>query len=92
MSGHREAAEDWPRGKDVLDGYEVEKKLGEGLGNATKFWAVFGQSLQKYKDASEEQRKEKKLADPRFGVTFVVTETKPGQLVGDAKTPLAKAE
>jgi hypothetical protein len=66
-----------------------EKKLGAGLGNATKFWAVFDQSLREYQAASEQERKDKKLKDPRFLVTFLISEAKPGQVSGDAKTPLA---
>ena len=68
-----------------------EKKLGEGLGSATKFWAVFEESRKKYDDATEEQRKEKKLKDPRFVTTFLVLETqgKSGWIIGDGKVPLA---
>lgn len=87
---------DTPEAKAKLAAYlaatpkeREEKKLGEGLGNATKFWAVFEKSRQEYDAASEAERKEKKLKDPRFLATFIVTESKPGQLVGDAKTPLA---
>jgi Nucleoside H+ symporter len=66
-----------------------EKKLGEGLGNATKFWAVFEKSRQEYDTASDAERKEKKLKDPRFVTTFVVSESNAGELTGDAKKPLA---
>jgi hypothetical protein len=67
----------------------AEKKLGDGFGSATKFWAVFDHELKQYDDATEEQRKEKKLKDPRFNVTFLVTELKPDWVIGDAKAPLA---
>ncbi|HEY1192269.1 MAG TPA: MFS transporter, partial [Gemmata sp.] len=66
-----------------------EKKLGEGFGPATKFWAVFDKELQDFTAASEDERKEKKLKDPRFNTTFVVKEKGPNLLVGDAKAPLA---
>jgi hypothetical protein len=66
-----------------------EKKLGDGFGPATKFWAVFDKELKEYDSATEEQRKEKKLKDPRFSVTFLVTELKPDWVIGDAKAPLA---
>ena len=49
-----------------------EKKLGEGLGKATKFWAVFEKDQKEYDAATEAERKEKKLKDPRFISTFVV--------------------
>jgi hypothetical protein len=66
-----------------------EKKLGEGLGTATKFWAVFEKDRRDYDSATEAERKEKKLKDPRYVATFVVTEAGRGELRGDAKTPLA---
>ncbi|MDY3551264.1 MFS transporter [Gemmata sp. JC717] len=66
-----------------------DKKLGDGFGPATKFWAVFDRELQEYNAASDAERKDKKLKDPRFAVTFVVTENKPQTLAGDAKAPLA---
>jgi hypothetical protein len=66
-----------------------EKKLGEGLGNATKFWALFEQSKREYDSAAEAERKEKKLKDPRFLTTFTVTENSKEKFTGDAKTPLA---
>ena len=66
-----------------------EKKLGEGLGTATKFWAMFEKARQEYDAATESERKEKKLTDPRFVATFIVTEAGRGKLTGDAKTPLA---
>lgn len=67
----------------------AEKKLGEGLGTATKFWAVFEKDRKEYDAATEAERKEKKLKDPRFVSTFVVTEAGTGKLTGDARTPLA---
>ena len=66
-----------------------EKKLGEGFGPATRFWAVFDKELQDFTAAGENERKEKKLKDPRYSVTFVVKESKPNLMVGDAGTPLA---
>jgi hypothetical protein len=68
-----------------------EKKLGEGLGKATKFWALFDKAKGEWDAASEEQREDKslKLKDPRFLATFVVAGATPGELKGDAKTPLA---
>ena len=68
-----------------------EKKLGEGFGPATKFWAVFDNDLKKYDAATEDERKdkEKKLKDPRFNVTYVVTGGKTDPATGDAKVPLA---
>jgi MFS family permease len=70
-------------------GERVEKKLGEGLGDASKFWAVFNEELTAYKKATEEERKEKKLNDPRFVKTFVISEKQAGTMTGDASTPLA---
>jgi hypothetical protein len=74
----------------------VAKKLGEGIGKATLFWAAFDADLKKYEAASEEDRKnpEKELRDPRFNVTFIVNEQKKDDkgtdwVIGDAKTPLA---
>ena len=66
-----------------------EKKLAEGVGKATTFWAVFEKERKEYDQATEAERKEKKLKDPRFLSTFVVKESRPGEIVGDAKTPLA---
>ncbi len=66
-----------------------EQKLGDGFGPATKFWAMFDKELKEYDAATEEQRKEKKLKDPRFSVTFLVTGAEQGGLKGDAKAPLA---
>jgi hypothetical protein len=69
----------------------AEKKLGEGIGKATLFWAAFDSDLKRYEAATEEERKDaaKGLRDPRFNVTFVVKESKPGEMTGDAKAPLA---
>jgi len=64
-------------------------KLGEGLGKATTFWALFEKQRKEYDAASEAERKEKKLKDPRFLSTFLVKESRPYQLVGNAKAPLA---
>ena len=66
-----------------------EKKLGEGLGNATKFWAVFEKDKAAFDTATPEERAEKKLKDPRFNTMFVVSEGGSPGVVGDAKTPLA---
>jgi len=66
-----------------------EKKLGEGVGKATAFWAVFEKERKDYDAATEAVRKEKKLKDPRFLSTFVVKESKSDGIAGDAKTPLA---
>jgi hypothetical protein len=66
-----------------------EQKLGEGFGPATKFWALFDHDLKKYEAATEAERKEKKLKDPRLNVTFLVTDVKDGRPTGDAKAPLA---
>src|SRR6266545_3086443 len=74
----------------------AEKKLGEGIGKATLFWAAFENDLKKYELATEEERKnpEKELRDPRFNATFVVSEQKKDEkgqdwVIGDAKVPLA---
>jgi len=60
-------------------------KAGSPDGAAAKFWA----KIDEYQNATPEARAEKKLDDPRRVVTFVVTDAKPGQLTGDAQTPLA---
>src|SRR5262245_26831411 len=95
--------------KDKLDWSDAEKaelqkyveakpedraKLAENIGKATKFWAAFEYDLKKYESATATEREEKKLKDPRFTVTFVVSELKKDDknqdwVVGDAKTPLA---
>jgi hypothetical protein len=74
----------------------TEKKLGDGIGKATLFWAAFDSDLKKYEAATEAERKDpkKELHDPRFNVTFVVSEQKKDDkgtdwVIGDAKTPLA---
>ncbi len=67
-----------------------EQKLGEGFGPATKFWATFDYELKRYTSALETERTEKKLKDPRFNATFLVSaDAKSGKLTGDAKAPLA---
>lgn len=68
---------------------EDRAKLAENIGPATKFWAVFNKEKVDYDAATEAERKEKKLKDPRFGKTFVVAEKKPDLTTGDASTPLA---
>ena len=71
----------------------TEKKLGDGIGKATLFWAAFESDLKRYEAATEAERKdpEKGLRDSRFNVTYVVSATPPveGGVVGDAKAPLA---
>jgi len=67
----------------------TEKKLGDGLGTAAKFWAVFDKEQKDYAAATEQERKDKKLKDPRFNVTFLVTEVKPDGILGNAQAPLA---
>jgi MFS family permease len=66
-----------------------QQKLGEGLGSATKFWAVLKKDWAEYDAASPEERAEKKLKDPRPNVTFVVTKHEGNTIIGDAKAPLA---
>lgn len=66
-----------------------EKKLGDGLGNATKFWAVFDKAKAEYDAAGAAERDEKRLKDPRFNTMFVVSERSSAAITGDAKTPLA---
>ncbi len=61
----------------------------KGLGAAAKFWAVFDVDKKKYDDATPEERTEKKLKDPRFGVTFTVTKNDADGIGGNAATPLA---
>jgi len=56
---------------------------------AATFWDKFNAAVTAFDTAGEDERKEKKLDDPRRVVTFVVTDVKPGVLTGDAKTPLA---
>ena len=68
---------------------EDRSKLAENIGKATKFWAVFAKEQKEYDAATEAERKDKKLKDPRFNVTFLVTDLKPGAVNGDAKAPLA---
>ncbi len=73
---------------------EDRAKLAENIGKATKFWAAFDHDLKQYDSATDVERKEKNLKDPRFNVTFVVSEHKKDEqnrdwVVGDAKTPLA---
>jgi len=97
VSTDKDDKTDWsPEEKAKLQAYVAatpkereEKKLGEGFGPATKFWAVFHEELQEYDAATEEERKEKNLKDPRFNVTFLVSELKPDWVIGDAKAPLA---
>lgn len=56
---------------------------------ATEYWAKFDAGVLAFEKATPEERKENKLDDPRRVVTFVVTDSKPDLLTGDAKTPLA---
>jgi len=74
---------------NATDEERKEKKLGEDLGSATKFWILFDQGREKFDNASNEERKEKKLKDTKFVSTFVIAEKSEGKLVGDAGAPLA---
>jgi hypothetical protein len=60
----------------------------KGLGAAAKFWAAFDADKAAFDAATEDERKEKKLKDPRFTATFRVTEGG-SPLTGDAAAPLA---
>lgn len=68
---------------------EDRAKLAANIGPATKFWSVFDKEKKEYDAATEDERKEKKLKDPRFNKTFVVAEKKADLTTGDASTPLA---
>jgi hypothetical protein len=73
---------------------EDRAKLAENIGKATKFWAAFEHDLKAYEAATPAEREEKKLKDPRFNVTFLVSEHKKDETgrdwaIGDAKAPLA---
>jgi hypothetical protein len=85
-----------PEGRAKLAAYRAARpedrpKLGEGLGKATKFWADFDLAKAAYDGASDEERRSRKLKDPRFTVTCVVQTEKgqDGRLVGNAAEPLA---
>src|SRR5579883_2540068 len=66
VSTDKDDKTDWsPEEKAKLQAYVAatpkereEKKLGEGFGPATKFWAVFHEEVQEYDAATEEERKE----------------------------------
>jgi MFS family permease len=60
----------------------------KGLGAAAKFRAVFDADKKAFDAATEDERKEKKLTDPRFTTTFLVKEAG-GTMTGDAKAALA---
>ncbi len=74
---------------DIADGPRVVVENLTSDEKATEYWAKFDAGVLAFEKATPEERKEKKLDDPRRVVTFVVTDAKPGQLTGDAKTPLA---
>ena len=61
----------------------------KGLGSAAKFWAAFDADKATFDAAGEDERRERKLTDPRFHVTYTVTRDEPGERAGDARTPLA---
>jgi len=76
-------------GKYVAAKPEDRAEIAKDIGPATKFWAVFDSDKKAFDAATEDERKEKKLKDPRFNVTFLVAEKKADLVTGDAKAPLA---
>ncbi|HQR06991.1 MAG TPA: MFS transporter [Gemmatales bacterium] len=66
----------------VVDNITTDKKADE-------FWTTFDKDLKTYQEAHQADAKQTKVSDPRFVQTFIVTSAKPGEIVGDAKTPLA---
>jgi hypothetical protein len=83
------AAEKSELGKYIAAKPEERAKLAENIGPATKFWAVFDNDKKAFDDATAAERAEKKLRDPRFNVTALVTDKKPDLVTADAKLPLA---
>ena len=66
-----------------------DKKLGDDLGAATKFWILFDQASKKFEMATAEERNEQKLKDPKFVATFEIINRAEKNFVGDAAIPLA---
>jgi hypothetical protein len=76
-------------GKYVAAKPDERAKLAPDIGPATKFWAVFDADKKAFDAATEAERAEKKLKDPRTSLTALVTDKKPDLVTVDAKAPLA---